>query len=114
HSCLRTRLHHQRDVLRRLRRSEYPHHLVARSPYRGIHPAQPGGHAVTPHLLIGVVVVELQLLAAAVVLAVLRERERRRPGVQLDIVPPEGKNANPPDWSQFYRKVFGVSYSRAN
>src|SRR5207245_102568 len=61
--------------------------------------------------MVGAMVVELVLLAAAVVLAALRERERRRPGVQLDIVPPEGKSADLATWSKFYRKLFGVSYS---
>jgi hypothetical protein len=66
---------------------------------------------VTRHLLVGVAIVELMLLATAVVLAVLRERESRRPGVQLDIVPPEAKTADLATWSKFYRKLFGISYS---
>jgi hypothetical protein len=62
-------------------------------------------------LLVAAGAIELTLLAVAIGLAVLRDRERRRPGVLLDIVPPEGTTADLQTWSKFYRKLFGISYS---
>ena len=49
---------------------------------------------MTRHLVVVAVLAELTLLIATVGLAVLRDRERRRPGVLLDILPPEGATAD--------------------
>ena len=45
------------------------------------------------HLLVGALLIELALVLATTGLAILRKRERRRPGVLLDILPPEGASA---------------------
>jgi hypothetical protein len=64
---------------------------------------------MTRHLLVAAVAIDLTLLAVAIVLAILRERERRRPGVLLDILPPESARTDLHAWAQFYRKLFGIS-----
>ena len=64
------------------------------------------------HLLVAAVAIELTLLVVAIGLGVLRERERRRPGVLLDILPPESARTDLHAWAQFYRKLFGISRPR--
>ena len=54
---------------------------------------------MTRHLVVVAVLAELALLVAALGLTVLRERERRRPGVLLDILPPEGATADLRAWT---------------
>lgn len=61
------------------------------------------------HLLVAAVAIELTLLAVVIGLAFLRERERRRPGVLLDILPRESARTDLHAWAQFYRKLFGIS-----
>src|SRR5260370_25346686 len=65
---------------------------------------------MTRHLPILIVVIELMLVVATVGLAIVRVRERRRPGVLLDILPPESATADLRSWSRFYRSLFGISH----
>ncbi len=65
---------------------------------------------MTRHLALVIALFELTLLATAIGLAVLRERERRRPGVLLDILPPEGASADLRSWTLLYRSLFAISH----
>ena len=65
---------------------------------------------MTRHLAVIVALVGVTLLVTAIALAVLRERERRRPGVLLDILPPEGASVDLRTWARFYGKLFGISH----
>ena len=65
---------------------------------------------MTRHLAIVIALVDVALLAAAVGLAVVRERERRTPGVLLDILPPEGATADIRSWTLFFRSLFAISH----
>src|SRR5437899_334728 len=65
---------------------------------------------MTRHLPILIAVIELMLVVATIGLAIVRERERRRPGVLLDILPPESATADLRSWSRFYRSLFGISH----
>ena len=65
---------------------------------------------MTRHLVVVAVLAELTLLVATIGLAIVRVRERRRPGVLLDILPPESATADLRSWSRFYRSLFGISH----
>src|SRR2546428_8567567 len=65
---------------------------------------------MTHHLLILIALIELTLLVAAIGLAIVRERERRRPGVLLDILPPEGASADLRSWKLFYQSLYAISH----
>jgi len=65
---------------------------------------------MTRHLLILIALIELTLLVAAIGLAIVRERERRRPGVLLDILPPEGASADLRSWKLFYQSLYAISH----
>ena len=65
---------------------------------------------MTRHLLILIAFIELTLLVAAIGLAIVRERERRRPGVLLDILPPEGASADLRSWKLFYQSLYAISH----
>jgi len=65
---------------------------------------------MTLHLLILIAFIELALLVAAIGLAIVRERERRRPGVLLDILPPEGASADLRSWKLFYQSLYAISH----
>lgn len=65
---------------------------------------------MTRHLAIAIALVDVALLAAAVGLAVVRERERRRPGVLLDILPPEGAGADLRAWALFFRSLYAIAH----
>ena len=65
---------------------------------------------MTRHLLILIALIELTLLLAAIGLAIVRERERRRPSVLLDILPPEGASADRRSWKLFYQGLYAISH----
>jgi len=61
-------------------------------------------------LLILILIIQLAVLATALGFTVLRERERRRPGVLLDILPPDGATADMRSWTLFFRSLFAISH----
>ena len=61
-------------------------------------------------LLILILIIQLAVLATALGFTVLRERERRRPGVLLDILPPDGATADIRSWTLFFRSLFAISH----
>ncbi|MHB8688118.1 MAG: type IV secretory system conjugative DNA transfer family protein [Candidatus Dormibacteraceae bacterium] len=61
-------------------------------------------------LLILIALIQLTVLVSAIGLALLREREHRRPGVLLDILPPEGASADLRSWTLFYQSLYAISH----
>ena len=59
------------------------------------------------------IVAELVLIVSvgiAVCVAVLREREHRRPGVLLDLLPPEGATADVRAWVLFFQSLYAIAH----
>ena len=65
---------------------------------------------MTAHLAILIPLIQVTVLVTAIGLAVLRERECRRPGVLLDILPPEGASADLRSWTLFFRSLYAISH----
>ena len=64
---------------------------------------------MTAHLLF-LVLALMPIAAGATTVAVMRERERRRPGVLLELLPPDGSRTDPRAWMQLFRSLFAISH----
>jgi hypothetical protein len=65
---------------------------------------------VNHRLLLLISLIQLTVLVTAIGLAVLRERESRRPGVLLDVLPPEGATADIRSWTLLFRSLYAISH----
>ena len=65
---------------------------------------------MTWHIRLFAVLAAAVVAASAVTVKVLRERDRRRPRVLLDLLPPEGGAADPRAWALFYRSLYAIAH----